>query len=60
LQLQQDVLVQLADVDTQRLYLEDVPEVSAAPEPIEEQELVDVGITIEEDEEILQNQRQGQ
>ena len=60
LQQHQDPLAQLAHVDTQQHYLEDVPEVLVAPKHTDEWERIDTGIMIEEDEEILENQGQGE
>ena len=56
----QDALAQLATTATQEQYLQDVAEVSVLSKPREEQEPIDVGITVEEDGEILENQTQSQ
>jgi len=56
LRLHPDPLAQLADVATQQQYLQDTSEALAEPEPVEEERelMVDVGIAVEEDGEILE------
>ena len=54
LRLHQDPLAQLANIVTQQEYLQNAPEVPAVPEPADEQEPIDAGITVEEDGEILE------